>query len=390
MPVIRTFLCSVCGAKIENTKDVKGVCKKCGSPYYFEGVESCLKIIKNEEVKSGINFESCADVLHEHIVDFLTSNVAAPLDILENTCISLKRNLCVPAYYYHYNGTSDYLCDVGNLNIKHLSGKDGEIQRVNETSWSTISGNIRAEVQRIASGNKEYDFIIDDFYKPYQDGELPYNETKLVDIESFEIPSNAEIVAFSRPDSELLDRYVRSDMNDALTRSVLRQVGERESRNITLGNSNIERDETIDRLLIALYHVDFTYKETTYSMYASSDGKKFKFENDSPADPSRVAEINELTKAYDSVDSSITKFNMAIIIGIILALIMFICGGGAIVLGIICIIAVVFGFIKKKPLKIKRAELKNKIDFFNQQIINVKNEFVKSDRKLKNSEYLEI
>lgn len=45
--------------------------------------------------------------------------------------------------------------------------------------------------------------------------------------------------------------------------------------------------------------------------------------------------------------------------------------------------------MKKAPLKIKRAELKEKIDFFNQQIINVKNEFVQNNRKLKNSEYLE-
>lgn len=341
MPIVRTFLCSACGAKIENTKDVKGVCKKCGSPYYFEGVESCLKIIKNEEIKSGINFEPCADILHEHIIDFLTSNAAAPLDILESTYISLKGNLCAPAYYYHYNGTSDYLCDVGNKNLKHLSGKDGKVQQVTETSWSTISGNIRAEIQSIASGNKDYDFIIDDFYKPYQDGELPYLENNVVDIESFEITSNAEVIAFSRPASELLGRYVRDDMNEALTKSVLRQVGERESRNISLGNSNIEKDETIDRLLIALHHVGFTYKETTYSMYASGNGKKFKFENAPPVDPLREAEINELTKAYDSVDNSIKKFNIAIGIGIVVALISFLCGG--VVLGIILAAAVVLG-----------------------------------------------
>lgn len=387
MPVVRTFCCSSCGTKAENIRDYKGVCEKCGSPYCIEGLESCLKIVKSEEIKSGIKFEPCANVLHKHIVDFLTSNVCAPLDILDSTCISMKVNLCVPAYYYHYNGTSDYLCDVGNKNVKHLSGKDGEIQKVDEISWSTISGNIRAEVQGIVSGNKNYDFIVDSFYKSCQNGELQYTENKLVDIESFEIPSDVEVIPFNRPASELLDKYVRDDMEMALKRSVLRQIGERESRNITFGNSNIARDGTIDRLLIALYHVNFTYKENTYSMYASCDGKKVNFENESPVDPVREKEINELINEHSFVDASITMFNIAIVISIILSLIMFMADN--LIWGIIFVALFIFLFVKKLPLKIKYADLEGKIAFFNQQIESIKSGFIQNNGKLKNSEYLE-
>ncbi len=216
MPVVKSFNCPSCGAPIKDIKNPKVTCEYCGSTYCIEGLDSCLNVVKKENIKSGINFEPCADTLHKSIVDFLTSDVCAPLDILDSAYISLKENLCVPAYYYHYNGTSDYLCDVGNENIKHLSGGNGEIKKVSEISWSTISGNIRAEAQRIVSGNSDYDSIINEFYKPYQeDDNIAYKENKLVDIESFSIPSNIKSVPFSRPASDLLDAYVRPDMNDA-------------------------------------------------------------------------------------------------------------------------------------------------------------------------------
>ena len=82
MPVVRTFLCSECGAKIENVKDFKGTCKQCGTEYFIDGLKSCLEIIRSENIESGINFKPCADIIHDQIVDFLTSNEAAPLDIL--------------------------------------------------------------------------------------------------------------------------------------------------------------------------------------------------------------------------------------------------------------------------------------------------------------------
>ena len=68
-------------------------------------------------------------------------------------------------------------------------------------------------------------------------------------------------------------------MNDAFKKSVLRQIGNRASRNISFGSSNIEKDGAIDRLLISIYHITFTYGENTFSLYASGDGKKIKLES---------------------------------------------------------------------------------------------------------------
>ena len=314
MPVVKSFNCPSCGAPIKDIKNPKVTCEYCGSTYCIEGLDSCLNVVKKENIKSGINFEPCADTLHKSIVDFLTSDVCAPLDILDSTYISLKENLCVPAYYYHYNGTSDYLCDVGNENIKHLSGGNGEIKKVSEISWSTISGNIRAEAQRIVSGNSDYDSIINEFYKPYQeDDNIAYKENKLVDIESFSIPSNIKSVPFSRPASDLLDAYVRPDMNDAFKKSVLRQIGNRASRNISFGSSNIEKDGAIDRLLISIYHITFTYGENTFSLYASGDGKKIKLEGIPPIDDNRKKELETLNQEYESIDGSVSFFTLGVI-----------------------------------------------------------------------------
>lgn len=347
-----------------------------------------LKCCKKENIKSGINFEPCADTLHKSIVDFLTSDVCAPLDILDSAYISLKENLCIPAYYYHYNGTSDYLCDVGNENIKHLSGGNGEIKKVSEISWSTISGNIRAEAQRIVSGNSDYDSIINEFYKPYQeDDNIAYKENKLVDIESFSIPSNIKSVPFSRPASDLLDAYVRPDMNDAFKKSVLRQIGNRASRNISFGSSNIEKDGAIDRLLISIYHITFTYGENTFSLYASGDGKKIKLEGIPPIDDNRKKELETLNQEYESIDGSVSFFTLGVIALIVIMLILF-CAVNFV--GLVIIPLIILCIYKSIPARKKRTELKEKIDQFNKQIELIKNDFITNNKKIKNYKDLEI
>lgn len=388
MPVVKSFNCPSCGAPIKDIKNPKVTCEYCGSTYCIEGLDSCLNVVKKENIKSGINFEPCADTLHKSIVDFLTSDVCAPLDILDSAYISLKENLCVPAYYYHYNGTSDYLCDVGNENIKHLSGGNGEIKKVSEISWSTISGNIRAEAQRIVSGNSDYDSIINEFYKPYQeDDNITYKENKLVDIESFSIPSNIKSVPFSRPASDLLDAYVRPDMNDAFKKSVLRQIGNRASRNISFGSSNIEKDGAIDRLLISIYHITFTYGENTFSLYASGDGKKIKLEGIPPIDDNRKKELETLNQEYESIDGSVSFFTLGVIALIVIMLILF-CAVNFV--GLVIIPLIILCIYKSIPARKKRTELKEKIDQFNKQIELIKNDFITNNKKIKNYKDLEI
>ena len=75
-----------------------------------------------------------------------------------------------------------------------MSGGNGEIKKVSEISWSTISGNIRAEAQRIVSGNIDYDSIINEFYKPYQeDDNIAYKENKLVDMKVFQFLQTSKV-----------------------------------------------------------------------------------------------------------------------------------------------------------------------------------------------------
>lgn len=269
-----------------------------------------------------------------------------------------------------------------------MSGGNGEIKKVSEISWSTISGNIRAEAQRIVSGNSDYDSIINEFYKPYQeDDNIAYKENKLVDIESFLIPSNIKSVPFSRPASDLLDAYVRPDMNDAFKKSVLRQIGNRASRNISFGSSNIEKDGAIDRLLISIYHITFTYGENTFSLYASGDGKKIKLEGIPPIDNNRKKELETLNQEYESIDGSVSFFTLGVIALIVIMLILF-CAVNFV--GLVIIPLIILCIYKSIPARKKRTELKEKIDQFNKQIELIKNDFITNNKKIKNYKDLEI
>ena len=69
-------------------------------------------------------------------------------------------------------------------------------------------------------------------------------------------------------------------------------------------------------------------------MYASCDGKKVKFENESPVDPVREKEINELINEHGFVDASITMFNIAIVINM-----------ATIIIEVVIIVCLVFPFI---------------------------------------------
>ncbi len=386
MPIVKSFHCPSCGAPIKDIKNPNVVCEYCGSTCCIEGLSDCLNIVKKENINSGINFEACADVLHKSIIDLLTANPCAPLDILESGCISGKENICVPAYYYHYNGTTDYLCDVCVENIKHLSGENGKIQEVKEASWSTISGNIRAEAQRIVAGNRNYDFVIDDFYASYRDGCTTSRENNFVDIESFLIPSNVESIPFNRPTSELLDAYVRPDMNEAFKNSVLKQIGNRKSRDISLGSSNIEKDGSIERLLISMYHINFTYNQNAFSLYASGDGKKIKFQGAVPIDPNRKNTLDSLNEAYKSADKKVSLSTFGIVSLSILMLILFVFIN---IGGLIAVPFIAFCIYETVVIRKKRTKLKENINQFYMQVETVRNHFLANHQKIQNYKILE-
>ncbi|MCM1314480.1 MAG: hypothetical protein NC040_08175 [Muribaculaceae bacterium] len=380
MPVIKECSCPSCGGTIEKVTSSRGICPFCDNTYFFENLENFNQVLQKERINSGMNFQPCDNSINQHIIEFLTSDPAAPLDVLENAFIKSKKAICVPAYYYHCNGSSDYMCDVGTDNQKHVGDGKGGVKTVTETTWSTISGNIRADVQRTVSGNNKYDSVISELYK---DNMSSVNNA-LVDIESLEIPPDAEVIPFDIAETALLDKYVRPDINEELKASVIRQIGNRKYRELSLGNSNIN-ENNIRRQLISLYNVIFSDGINDYSMYVSGNGEKSTINGTPPTDSQRLQEYNDIRNAFNEADSKVSKSGNLGIVGIILAVILLIFGLWFISIPLVSA-AVFFGFVKSKPDKEKRDELQSQMLSYEKQITDVRNDFIQNGRKIQTSD----
>lgn len=371
MPVVKTYQCPSCGASLSDIRSASGTCSYCGSAYVIEGMKDYQDITQREGIKSGVAFRVDPDTLHNYIIDFLTANPCAPLEILSGAEITEEQCVCIPSYYYHYNGTSDYMCDVGNDNQRYIQGSDGKNQVVTETQWSTISGNTRAEIERIVCGNHEYDAIVDQMYFPYQGGIL-------TDVESLELPPNATVLKYTRPASELLEKYVRPEMKTALEKSAVNQMGGRKIRNLTLGNSNIEKDETIDKVLVGLYRIILRYGGESYNLYVSGNGQKVLHVSDPPVDPARVQKIASLQEKLASVNKSVSGMKIGIVAGIVLGIILL----STIIVPILCAAGVGWCIYNMPKLKAQKEALQKEIDAFNQEIPALKQAFKNAGSQL--------
>lgn len=288
MPVITNFNCPNCGAPLKNIRNAVGNCEYCNSPYMIEGIQQYQSAVSSEKITSGVSFTAESAAVRNHILNFLTSNPAAPLDILSAVEVKEVLPIVIPSYYYHYNGTSDFMCDIGNKNTKYVSAKEGGAQAVTETTWSTITGNTRTDAQGIVSGNSEYDAIINAMYSPYASGSL-------TDVENLQIPFDAETLKFTRPSSAVLSDFITPLMHEELKKSAITQIGDRLYRNLTLGNPNISSDREIEKVLVGAYKILMSYQNHDYLMYVSADGMKTCVLTDAPIDAARWQYITDLT-----------------------------------------------------------------------------------------------
>lgn len=375
MPSVINFNCPNCSAPLSNLKEAAGKCEYCGTPYLIEGIQSYENTLKTENIKSGVSFSADLSLFHRSIIDYLTAEPTAPLDILENVEVEEVVPLVIPSYYYHYNGTSDFMCDIGNDNVKHISSKDGGVQSVSETTWSTITGNTRAEAQGIIAGNSEYDQIIETMYTPYRVG-------CLTDVESLIIPFNAVTLKYTRPSSSLLDEFIRPAMMNALEMSAVKQLGNRKNRNMTLGNSNIESDREIEKVFVGVYRITLVYHQTKFLLFYSANGEKYIYCTSSPTDPERYNKYSNLSTASNKLSNK-KGFMIAIIVtSIILGLILL----HTVIVPILAVAAIVYAVRKISDLNPKIDELSKMMADERELISQIKNEFISQNRCLKGFE----
>lgn len=368
MPFVTNYNCCNCGAPLPNLKTAVGTCQFCDSPYIIETMQTYQETVLSEEIKSGVSFTASPEIIHKTILDFLTHNNAAPIDILTATTVEEIVPLVIPAYYFHYNGTSDYMCDIGIDNEKFLSANSSEIKKVTETTWSTISGNVRSDVQGIISAHPEYDEIVNTMFYPYQ-------SSFLTDIESLKIPFDAVTLKFTRPSSSLLDEFIRPQVIDELKTSVLRQIGGRKSRNLTLGSTNIQSDKDIEKLLVGVYKIILKHKNISYTLFVSADGEKMVNFSDYPLDRERDTNIKALQKELDSLSNGSTAL-------IIISVILGICLSRTIVVPIVAVLIIILNIKHKKEYGLKFEELSRKLENEKNIISRAKARFIEQNTEI--------
>lgn len=379
MPVVKNYSCQNCGAVIGNITSASGQCEYCGTSFVVESIRNCSDFVRNEDIKCGIPLSAEPEKLYKYVRDFLTSSSAPPSDVLENAKITSCQNMCLPAYYYHYNGTASFTCQVAKT-VESVS--DG--RTVRNTEWQPFGNNIYADVEGIASGNPQYDAVIDEMY-----GE--YNPDIIIDAESLEIPENIETVKFSRPASEVLNRYVRKDIDDTLRKNAENQLDSMSGyRNLVVSSARPQKDSEY-KLIAGLYCINLEYKGNDYSLYVSGDGKKVIYNNSAPKDNEKDTVLNNLRKAQSDAESAFSMNNKltvaAFIIAVICLLIMpvalkIIGGLGGMAGGI-------FLSVKKKPpLETALGNATEKLNNFNNAQQETFDNFDRNGLLIQGSQYL--
>ncbi|MDE6780594.1 MAG: hypothetical protein K2J40_03940 [Ruminococcus sp.] len=361
MPVVKNYSCENCGAVLGNINSVSGQCEYCGTAFTVESIRNCQEIFSNEGVTSGVPFNAQPQTLYKYVRDFLTSNPAAPSDVLESARITSCKCVCLPAYYYCYTGESAFTCQTANNVKRTVNDSSGNSRTVTDTNWTPFGGNVYATVEGIVSGNSDYDNVIDNMYKDY-------HINTLVDAESLEIPATIEVVKFTRPANELLGKYIRPNVEESCVRMAKGQLqGMDGYRNLSVipGKITKERDE---KLIMGIYNVNVEYNGNNYPMYISGDGNKVIYQSSSPVDAQKETALNSLKKVLADADSALSSNKTLTTVAFIAAVICFLFMPVAlkIIGGIGGIAGGVFLMVKKKPLlQAARDEADNNLNNFN-------------------------
>ena len=371
MAVVKDFKCPNCGASLTNLYSPTGICSFCSSPYVIEG----LKNILSEGIQGGTAFTATADMLHDKIIEILSSNRSAPVDVFDNTVIESCENFSVPSYYCHYNGTSDYMCEIGSVNKVHVYN-GSSTKQVRETHWSAVTGNTRAELECIVSGNSEYDHVINDIYNPYR-GSIFLN------VENLTFEPDAYNVSYNRPEGVLLDTFVRPAMEKALAESVEKQLDGKNYRNLSTGNINIEKDGTVDKVIVGVYHIVLSHNGKRFDIYTTADGVGAKCE-EMPNDTNREGSINELEDIDKKVTAALKTAKIILAVGI-LAVLLF--HRKPLILTVSSLASMFEGYnIYNQSNKLK--DIKQKIEEFNKVVPDLLGKFLIEKKKLDGAEKL--
>lgn len=369
---VRDFRCNNCGAPLEIPKNSNGkvVCPSCKTECIIEGIVKNTEIQAKENINSGVPLQASKSMLNQRVVDALTHSPYVPLDVLEKAVIVKEEHICVPAYLYYCNAMASFTYEAGNRREhKTAIERDGRtrVEREQYTEWTQMSSTASATATLIASGNREYGEIVQNLY-------MNLDTNKLIDVEDLEYPFDVETLSYNLPQSAAFNEYVMPHMEQLLEHEAVDSLQGKVYRNLSMGGSNVQKDEVI-RIFLGIYHIVYEYNGTQYSLYVTGDGKNFIYDG-FPVDEQRKQLFEQTQASMYNVKNRHNGFKTAAIICGILSLFTY---GISLIGTIVCVIF----YVKfKKEYDNATTKGQQELNAFMDQVNQVKQSFMQKGQPL--------
>lgn len=369
---VRDFHCNNCGAPLEIPRNSKGkvICPSCKTECVIEGLVKNAEIQEKENINSGIPLQADGLVLNQHIVNILANSPCMPLDVFEKAVIIKEEHICVPAYLYYCNAMAAFTYEAGNQR-EHKTAIDlGDRTRVEKeqyTEWTQMSSTVSTTATLLASGNREYSEVIQELY-------MHLDPNQLIDIEDLDYPFDVQTASYNLPQSAAFNEYVKPYMEKLLEQQAIDSLNGKTYKNISMGGSNIQKDEII-RVFLGLYHIIYEYNGKQYSVYITGDGQNYTTD-DVPVDSQRQQIIAEKEAAKNAVKNKHKWFMIGAIICTIAALFTM----GITLIG--TIVCIVFYVKFKKEYNSAQSVIQQEIDSLVGEAEQAKQQFLQKKQPL--------
>ena len=379
----KSFCCNSCGSPLKIPKNSRGhvVCPSCRNECVLEGLVKNAEIAAKENINSGVSLSASPATLHKQLIKSLCDSTVIPLDVFNKAEVVREEHYCTPAYLYYCNGTASFTYEAGNVR-QHKTAIDlGDKTRVetqNYMEWTQLSSSAAASATLFASGNREVASQIRKLY-------MIFDPNNLEDYEYLEFPSDVVTHNFNLPQAAAFNEYLKPHMEELLEKKVKDSLKGRDFRDLTMGGSNIQKDEVV-RVFLGLYHVIYKYDGREYSVWMTGDGSNALSEG-LPVDVHRKNVIDERRQRIASIPDGGNGPGMLWIILSAIAGIFTV--GLAWILTIVLIVFKVIASNKRKALDGQRDQAKRELSEFEAQASDTGKKF-KSQRKALRGIYGEV
>ena len=365
MSTIISLSCVNCATPLKIPKNSKKVqCPSCLTECIVDGFSKNAEIIAKDNINSGIPLSATPDILHNKLAQILLDSQDIPIDVFEKIVVVRANQHYIPAYMFHCNGTSSFTYEAG---VSRTETIVENLKNVEKTyiEWHPGSSSAAVSQTVIASGNRDFDFVINKLY-------VNLNSNKLVDIEDITISDNVDVHNYNIPEFSAFSENVVPVIDNMLNNKANESVSKLNVRNLTMGGSNIQKD--VIRVILGLYNIVYTYKDKEFSIWFSGDGVYMYYDN-IPTDHERIRKRDELTKTTKQKKPGIHIFYT---LGIIFCSLFFF-----FILPLIgTVIFSVLLYRKNKDYKLFIKNAKLELDNFNELLTTSKNNFTKRQKRL--------